>query len=95
MSQSSTKTHTLRSPRMAWTPKRIGLAVVLILSFVLILQNWDTVDINLLFWDFSIRLAWVLLIVFILGTLVGWLLPQLLKATNRSRVRVTNESTDA
>jgi uncharacterized integral membrane protein len=80
---------------MAWTPKRIGLAVVLILSFVLILQNWDSVNVNLFFWDFSIRLAWVLLGVFLLGTLVGWLLPQLMKVTNRSRVRVKNEAHDA
>jgi uncharacterized integral membrane protein len=80
---------------MAWTPKRIGLAVVLILSFVLILQNWDSVDVNLFFWDFSIPLAWVLLGVFLLGALVGWLLPQLLKATSRSRVRMTTEASDA
>jgi uncharacterized integral membrane protein len=79
---------------MGWTPKRIGLAVVLALSFVLILQNWHKVEINLFFWTFSIQLVWVLLVIFLLGALAGWLLPQLLTSTQRSRVRVTTESKD-
>lgn len=93
MSQS--RTQTLHSPRMAWTPKRIGALVLLALCLILILQNWDKVDLNLFFWSFTIQLVWVLLGVFLLGALVGWLLPHLFAATRRSRVRVTTENPGA
>ncbi len=79
---------------MTWTPKVIGTLVLLTLSLILILQNWDKVNVNLLFWDFTLRLAWALLGVFVLGTLAGWLLPHLFAATHRSSVRVTTSTGD-
>ncbi len=89
MAESSSRTQSFRGPRMTFTPKVIGVLVLLVLSLVLMLQNWDEVNVNLLFWDFDIRLVWALLAVFILGALIGWLVPRVIATTRRSRVRVT------
>jgi hypothetical protein len=45
------------------------------LSLILLLQNWGHVYVYLLFWDFRIRLVWALLGAFLLGALLGWLVP--------------------
>ncbi len=79
---------------MTWTPKLIGTLVLLALSLILILQNWDKVNVNVLFWDFTLRLAWALLGVFLLGILAGWLVPHLFAATRRSSVRVMTSAGD-
>lgn len=42
---------------MTWTPKLIGALVLLALSLIPILQNWDKVNINVFFWDFNVRLV--------------------------------------
>ena len=63
--------------RVDWTPKLIGALVLLALSLILLLQNWGHVYVYLLFWDFRIRLVWALLGAFLLGALLGWLVPNL------------------
>ena len=63
--------------RVDWTPKLIGALVLLTLSLILLLQNWGHVYVYLLFWDFRIRLVWALLGAFLLGALLGWLVPNL------------------
>jgi uncharacterized integral membrane protein len=94
MSQPSERTLPFRGARITWTPKLIGAAALLALSLILILQNWDKVNLNVLFWDFSVRLVWALLGIFLLGALAGWLLPHLFAATRRSRVRVTTSTSN-
>jgi len=64
-------------PQVTWTPKLIGVVVLLVLSLVLLLQNWGHVYVYVLFWDFRIRLVWVLLGTFMLGALLGWMVPRL------------------
>lgn len=70
-----------------WTPKLIGFLVLLALSLILMLQNLNHVDLNVLFWDFRIRLIWVLLGGFLLGSLIGWLLPHLRDGLRKVRRR--------
>jgi uncharacterized integral membrane protein len=49
--------------------------VLLALALILMLQNWDHVNINLLFWNLRMRLVWALLSVFLLGAVLGWSVP--------------------
>lgn len=67
----------LRRIQPRWTPRLITVVALLVVSLILMLQNWNHVDINLLFWDLSIRLVWALLSVFLLGGLLGWTVPRL------------------
>lgn len=69
--------------RFQWTPKLIAWLVLLVISLILIFQNWEPVDISLLFWDFSIRLAWALITVFLVGALLGWAVPRLRSGRRR------------
>jgi uncharacterized integral membrane protein len=51
--------------------------VVGVLALVLVLQNTNDTKVHLLFWDVTAGL-WILLIgAFLLGMLLGWLLPRL------------------
>ncbi|HEV2126694.1 MAG TPA: LapA family protein [Chloroflexota bacterium] len=77
MSQSRHLTCRLRRIQPRWTPRLIAFVTLLVVALVLMLQNWDHVDINVLFWDLSIRLVWGLFSSFILGGLLGWSLPYL------------------
>lgn len=63
--------------RVQWTPKLIAWLVVLVVSLILILQNWDMVAINILFWELDIRLAWALIAAFVVGAVLGWAVPRL------------------
>jgi uncharacterized integral membrane protein len=94
MSQLHERIQPFRSQRVTWTPKLIGALVLLALSLILILQNWDKVNVNVFFWDFNVRLVWALLAIFLLGILTGWLVPRLFAATHRPRVRVTTSSSE-
>lgn len=73
--------------RVDWTPKLIGALVLLALSLILLLQNWGHVYVYLLFWDFRIRLVWALLGAFLLGGLLGWLVPNLREEALSLRTR--------
>lgn len=57
---------------------RIALLVLIGLALLLfILLNYDPVELQLLFWNPELRLAWALLIAAFLGFLAGWLVPKL------------------
>ncbi len=69
--------------RFQWTPKLIAWLVLLVISLILILQNWDIVTINVLFWEFDIRLAWAMIVVFLVGAVLGWAIPRILAGRHR------------
>ncbi len=79
-------------PRLAWTPKLIAVLVLLVLSLILLLQNWGHVYIYILFWDFRLRLIWALLGTFLLGALLGWMVPNLREEAGRLRARFRGSS---
>ncbi len=81
-------------PRLAWTPKLIAVLVLLVLSLILLLQNWGHVYIYILFWDFRLRLIWALLGTFLLGALLGWMVPNLREEAGRLRTRLRRSSPD-
>ena len=76
-----------RNGRRVWTPKLVGILALLALSLILLLQNLDHVDVNVLFWDFRVRLVWALLGTFLLGALLGWLLPHVRDVLRKVRRR--------
>jgi uncharacterized integral membrane protein len=59
------------------SPKLVIWAVVALLAVVLIAQNSRKARIDILFWDVTAGLWFILLIVFGLGVLLGFLLPRL------------------
>ncbi len=62
-----------RSSRMRWSP-RLVIGVVLIALFaILVAQNADHVRLTILFWEFDVRLVWVLIGAALIGAVVGWL----------------------
>jgi uncharacterized integral membrane protein len=57
---------------------RIGLLVLIGIALLLfILLNYDRVEVQLLFWNPQLRLAWALLGAAFLGFVAGWLVPRL------------------
>lgn len=75
-------------PQLNWTPKLIGLLVLLVLILILLLQNWGHVYVYALFWEIRIRLVWALLGAFLLGTLLGWMVPNLREEVSSLRARL-------
>lgn len=66
-----------RPPRSASRQIRTYASIVLgILALILIAQNSQTVEFNFLFANTETPLFFGLLISFILGALIGWLLPR-------------------
>ncbi len=86
MSQSSRPGPGNWGMQVQWTPKLIAWLVLLVLTLILVLQNRARVDVNVFFWDFHIRLVWALLGVFLLGALLGWMVPRI-RAGARQRQR--------
>jgi uncharacterized integral membrane protein len=66
-----------------WTPKLIVWTVILVILLVFILQNFDSVDFRILFWEFSIPLAVILLIFGVGGYVLGWLRPHFRSGRSR------------
>lgn len=64
-----------RSRRVS--PKVVVWAVVALLVIILILQNTKDVRVDLLFWDVTAGLWLLLLVVFLVGLALGWLLAKL------------------
>ncbi len=60
-----------------WTPRLVAWAAVLVLLVVFVAENFEVVEVRLIFWRIETRLAWALLIAGLLGVAVGWLLPRL------------------
>ena len=55
-------------------PKLIAFLVLAGLMALFILQNIQTVTVQFLFWSFSTSRALMLIIVFVIGLLSGWIL---------------------
>lgn len=54
---------------------KIGLAVFLVLIFgIFMAQNWDPVNLQFLGWDFEVVLFLALLLSFVAGALLVWVL---------------------
>lgn len=68
--------HRWQSPRIG-TIRLMVWAVALALLVLFVAENFIVVEVRLIFWRTSTRLAWALLIAAVLGFLTGWLLPRL------------------
>lgn len=53
--------------------KIIVIAIVLLLSLIVILQNMQSVDTNFIFWKFSLPGAFLLFLTFLFGFIAGLL----------------------
>ena len=59
-----------------WTIWLVIAAVVLALIASFVTQNYETVEVRLLFWSVNVRLAWAVILALLIGALLGWLLPR-------------------
>ncbi|MEJ7838926.1 MAG: LapA family protein [Thermomicrobiales bacterium] len=66
---------TERHKGFQWTPKLVIWTILLIAALIFLLQNFDDVRINLLFWDYTLPLALIVGICFVLGYVLGWIRP--------------------
>lgn len=60
-----------------WIPKKVKTWVAVILSlvvFILVIQNTQTVVVSILFWNRPMPLVVLILFVFLIGMLVGYVL---------------------
>ncbi|HFE64929.1 MAG TPA: LapA family protein [Caldithrix sp.] len=55
-------------------PKQIAILVIVVFMLIILFQNLASVPLHLLLWQPNISLALILLVPFILGVVVGWLL---------------------
>ncbi len=55
-------------------PRQIIILVIVILLLVILFQNLDIIPVQILLWTVHISLLLVILLPFILGIIVGWLL---------------------
>jgi uncharacterized integral membrane protein len=62
----------------------VGIAAAVI-ALILILQNSQEVEINYIFATTTAPLIFILVIVFALGALTGWLLPQVRRGRKRDK----------
>lgn len=72
----------------AWRTKRfrlIAFAVLAILALILVLQNFDTTEVQFLFWTAQAPLAWVLLTFMLLGAGVEELVRLLVRRRRAKR----------
>jgi uncharacterized integral membrane protein len=61
----------------------VGTALVLLAIFIG--QNWRDVPVDTFFWSFDIKLSFALIAAALVGVLLGWLVPLLVKRRNRRR----------
>ena len=54
--------------------KKIIILVIIIIVLILLFQNINPIAIHLFFWKIYISLLLILLVTFILGIILGWLL---------------------
>lgn len=54
--------------------------LLLVLVAIFAAQNFDTVDVSVLFWSISVRKFVLIVVVYVLGMLSGWGLVELAKA---------------
>ena len=62
--------------RRNWTLRLVVAAVVLALVAAFVAQNYETVEIRLLFWRVNMRMAWTGTLALLIGGVIGWLLPR-------------------
>jgi uncharacterized integral membrane protein len=74
------------SGQRRWTLWLVVAAVMLALIASFITQNYETVEVRLLFWSITVRLAWAVILACLIGVLVGWLAPRRLRKPSRLRV---------
>ena len=60
-------------------------AVILALIASFITQNYETVEVRLLFWSINVRLAWAVIVAWLIGVLMGWLIPRRMRKPSRPR----------
>jgi uncharacterized integral membrane protein len=73
------------SGQRRWTFWLVIAAVVLALIASFVTQNYETVEVRLLFWRINVRLAWAVILAWLIGVLMGWLLPRRLRKPARLR----------
>jgi uncharacterized integral membrane protein len=54
--------------------KKIILLAIIFMLLLLIIQNLDIIKIDVLFWLIRVSLLLIILLPFILGTVLGWIL---------------------
>lgn len=59
--------------------KLVIIIILLIFTVVIVLQNTNPVNFKLLFWDFQASLIILLLLVFLIGVIIGFIIPKLFK----------------
>ncbi len=55
-------------------PKSIVILIIIIISAIILFQNKGIENISILFWNFNMPLALVILFSLILGFIIGWIL---------------------
>ena len=77
---------TPRSRRAVPVQLSFRMIVAIVLAIVLLifsLQNLEQVNVNVLFWDFRMRLAWALLLFALIGVVIGWVVPKFRSTRHR------------
>ncbi len=69
--------------------KKVSIWVIIFLILIFILQNLDVIDVDFLFWSIKVSLLLVILLPFVLGVLLGWLLTTMY-SRNRRQKKQTN-----
>ncbi len=62
--------------------KAIVIIILIVLIIIFVLQNTETVLVNLWFWDLSIPRALLLFVCFAMGLIIGLLIPSSRKSNN-------------
>lgn len=65
------------------TPKLITFVVLLLLALIFASQNFEHVDVTVLFWEFHMRLVWALLAFALIGAILGWMVPRIRAGSRR------------
>lgn len=72
------------SGQRRWTLWLVIAAVVLALIAIFVTQNYETVEVRLLFWSIEMRLAWAIVLAWLIGVIVGWVVPRRLRRSTRA-----------
>ena len=72
------------SGQRRWTLWLVIAAVVLALIAIFVTQNYETVEVRLLFWSIEMRLAWAMVLAWLIGVIVGWVVPRRLRRSPRA-----------
>jgi len=73
------------SGQRRWTFWLVIAAVILAMIASFVTQNYETVEVRLLFWSVNVRLAWAVILAWLIGVLFGWLAPRRARKLSRRR----------